>query len=110
MNGLEDDGVASTIHITPEDHCSYASLEISGPKQAGGMAVHASDPSSAIRGAASIFRPKHMAVAVSWTGDAHSSLADEVSLPQGTGFSLALRDREQSAYNLSSCADLPCYT
>ena len=87
MNGLEDDGVASTIHITPEDHCSYASLEISGPKQASSMAVHAQDASFAVRGAAGIFHPKHMAVAVSWAGDegfsganTHSSLTGKPSL------------------------------
>lgn len=73
MNGLEDDGVASTIHITPEDHCSYASLEISGPKQAGSIAAFGDDPSLVIRGAASIFRPRHMAVAVSWSGDSNAS-------------------------------------
>ena len=84
MNGLEDDGVASTIHITPEDHCSYASLEISGPAQAGSMAVHADNPELAVRGAAGIFRPKHMAVAVSWTADARSSFADACSCPAGS--------------------------
>ncbi|KAK9832371.1 hypothetical protein WJX74_007903 [Apatococcus lobatus] len=83
MNGLEDDGVASTIHITPEDHCSYASLEISGPVQAGSIAGLADDPAVVIRGAASIFRPRHMAVAVSWSGGQSASYSNSSGLLTG---------------------------
>ena len=83
MNGLEDDGVASTIHITPEDHCSYASLEISGPKQAGSIAAILEDPSLVVRDASSIFRPSQMAVAISWTAEHGSELGGLLASPTG---------------------------
>ena len=83
MNGLEDDGVASTIHITPEEHCSYASLEVTGPLQASSMAALAQDPDSVIEDAAAIFRPSHMAVAMSWTATEHMHREALFSCPSG---------------------------
>lgn len=56
MNGLEGDAF-NTIHITPEDGFSYASLELCGYKNL--------DIAQIVSGCAKVFNPKHLAVTVS---------------------------------------------
>uniref|UniRef100_A0A7S0RQX6 adenosylmethionine decarboxylase n=1 Tax=Pyramimonas obovata TaxID=1411642 RepID=A0A7S0RQX6_9CHLO len=56
MNGLEGDAF-NTIHITPEDGFSYASLELCGYQNL--------DIPQIVNGCAKVFNPQHLAVAVS---------------------------------------------
>ena len=57
MNGLLDQGL-STIHVTPEERCSYASLEVSGHDAA------TFDPQALLRAALRVFRPGRVSVAL----------------------------------------------
>ncbi|CAG9467174.1 unnamed protein product [Pedinophyceae sp. YPF-701] len=61
MNGLEG-GTFSTIHVTPEPECSYASLEVCS---LGASPAEHFRPSHVVRRAAEIFGPGRMTVAIS---------------------------------------------
>lgn len=72
MNGLQGAGFM-TIHVTPEDHCSYASVEISG------HSMDAFDPAELVEAAARVFQPRKMSVALS--GDAPSAVKAWAAAP-----------------------------
>lgn len=72
MNGLQEAGLM-TIHVTPESHCSYASVEISG------HATSAFDPAELIAKAVKSFNPGKLSVSVS--GDAPASVKAWASAP-----------------------------
>ena len=77
MNGLQGAGLM-TIHVTPESHCSYASVEISGHD------ADAFDPQALLAAACAIFQPGRVTVALS--GDAPAELkawAAAPALPKG---------------------------
>jgi len=79
MNGLEGDAF-NTIHITPEEGFSYASLELSGYKNL--------DVNQMVSKCAKVFNPKHLVVAVSTdaadnAGEEELPSLDELPAPNG---------------------------
>jgi uncharacterized membrane protein YgcG len=58
MNGIDGPGLV-TVHITPEDGFSYASVELAG------FSAEAYDPAAMVGSIAAIFRPEHMSVSLS---------------------------------------------
>lgn len=72
MNGLQDSGLM-TIHVTPESHCSYASVEIAG------HSTSAFDPAELLAKAVKSFNPGRISVSVS--GDAPAAVKAWASAP-----------------------------
>lgn len=63
MNGMADD-VLSTIHVTPEAHCSYASFETN-------MIGESSDYRKMFQGVLDIFKPEVFTTVVFYEHDSH---------------------------------------
>lgn len=72
MNGLQEAGLM-TIHVTPESHCSYASVEISG------HASSAFDPAELLNKAVKSFNPGKVSVSIS--GDAPAAVKAWAAAP-----------------------------
>lgn len=72
MNALQGAGLM-TIHVTPESHCSYASVEISG------HSTDAFDPAELLAKAVKSFNPGRIAVALS--GDAPAAVKAWAAAP-----------------------------
>jgi len=72
MNGLQDSGFM-TIHVTPEQHCSYASVEISGHK------LDEFNPAEVLAASLAAFKPAKISVALS--GDVPPAVKAWASAP-----------------------------
>ena len=68
MNGLQG-GSFSTVHVTPQESCSYASVEVAG------FELDALDPECVAINSAKAFRPKRITAAITLDAPAYPAVA-----------------------------------
>ncbi len=94
MNGIENDGVM-TIHVTPEDDFSYASVEFCCYD----LNMMGNDPQAIVRKILDVFGPNQASVSLSVDGQAKHTWADAFVVPQGYACkSASLQDLRGGGY------------
>lgn len=94
MNGIESDGVM-TIHVTPEDDFSYASVEFCCYD----LDMMGNDPQAIVRKILEVFGPNQASVSLSVDGQAKHTWAEAFAVPQGYACkSASLQDLRGGGY------------